>query len=71
VTEPDDETISIDEATDDSRRRERDGVSALRDVEAEQGDEEGVTDTLTLDDKAARETGAALDGRDEPEPQLD
>jgi hypothetical protein len=71
VTEPDDELISIEAERDARRGRDRDGVSSLRDVEAEQGDEEEVIDELTLDDRAAREAGAQLDGRDEPEPQLD
>ena len=53
------------------RARERDGVSSLRDVEAEEGDEDGTADTFDMDDVEARELGAQLDGRDEPEPGLD
>lgn len=51
--------------------RSRDGVSSLRDTEAEAGDEEGLADTYDLDDREARELGVELDDRDEPEPGLD
>jgi len=50
--------------------RDRDGVESLRDVEAEQGDEESLDDLFDLDDREARELGVELDGRDEPEPGL-
>ena len=70
VTDPsedvEDEVISIDEARSPKKTRDQDGVSSLRDVEAEQDEEEGITDTFTVDDRAAREIGADLDGRDEP-----
>jgi hypothetical protein len=69
MTEPDDDdVISLDEPP----RRDQDGVAALRDVEAEQGDEEELDDLFDhLDDRGARELGADLDDRDEPEPGLD
>jgi len=51
--------------------RDRDGVSALRDTEAEAGDESGIDDDFDMDDREARELGVDLDGRDEPEPGLD
>jgi hypothetical protein len=72
-TDPADEpeVTSIEERQAEHRRRETDGVSSLRDVEAEEGDDEGLADTFDLDDRGARELGAGLDGRDEPEPRLD
>jgi hypothetical protein len=66
----DDDEISID-SVDEQARRDRDGVSSLRDVEAESGDDEQTTDDFDLDDRAARELGVNLDARDEPEPGLD
>jgi len=51
--------------------RDRDGVSALRDTEAEAGDESGIDDVFDMDDREARELGVNLDDRDEPEPGLD
>jgi hypothetical protein len=72
--DPDD--IPADDADlDDSRdlpiNREQDGVAALRDTEAESGDEAGLVDTYDMDDREARELGIDLDGRNEPEPRLD
>lgn len=64
----DDETV--DERLDVPKDRESDPVAALRDVESEAGDEEELTDTYDMDDRAARELGADLDDRDEPEPGL-
>jgi hypothetical protein len=61
----------VDESLDDRPSRDRDGVAALRDVEAEAGDEAELTDDYDMDDRAARELGADLDDRDEPEPGLD
>jgi len=61
----------FDEPLDDRAGRDRDGVASLRDVEAEAGDEEELTDDFDMDDKAARELGVDLDDRDEPEPNLD
>jgi hypothetical protein len=66
---PDPEVVSLD-AHRSPARRDQDGVSSLHDVEAEQGDEEGVEDAFDADDRALREVGADLDGRDEPEPRL-
>jgi hypothetical protein len=51
--------------------RDRDGVASMRDIEAEQGDEEGVEDLFILDEAAAREVGADLPGDQRDEPQLD
>jgi len=48
--------------------RDQDGVGSLRDTEAEAGDEEGLVDEFDMDDREARELGADLDNRDEPEP---
>jgi hypothetical protein len=53
-----------------SLSRDRDGVGGLRDLEAEQGDEEGLDDLFDLDDRAAKQLGVSLDGRDEAEPGL-
>ena len=53
-----------------SLSRDRDGVESLRDIEAEQGDEEALDDLFDLDDREAKELGVSLDGRDEPEPGL-
>jgi hypothetical protein len=61
----------FDEALDARAGRDRDGVASLRDVEAEAGDEAGLSDDYDMDDKAARELGVDLDDRDEPEPTLD
>ena len=68
----DDETevIFIEAHQEPQHRRDQDGVAALRDVEAEEGEDEGVDDVFDMDDKAARESGALLDDRDEPEPGL-
>jgi hypothetical protein len=49
-------------------RPDQDGVAALRDVEAEAGDESGISDAFAMDDREARELGVDLDNRDEPEP---
>jgi hypothetical protein len=60
----------VDERLDEPKERESDPVASLRDVEAEAGDEEELTDAYDMDDRAARELGANLDNRDEPEPGL-
>jgi hypothetical protein len=60
-----------DTSLDASEGPDRDGVSALHDVEAEAGDEEGLGDTYDMDDREARELGVQLDDRDEPEPRPD
>ena len=51
--------------------RDRDGLGSLRDTEAEAGDEAEIDDDFDMDDREARELGAVLDDRDEPEPDLD
>ena len=51
--------------------RDRDGVGALRDTEAEAGDEEEVTDSFDLDVDEARELGVNLDRVDGETPELD
>lgn len=77
-TGPDD--IGDDRDTDDGDTEDRldvpsgrddDPVASMRDTEAEAGDEEGLDDSYDMDDREARELGAQLDGRDEPEPGLD
>jgi hypothetical protein len=50
---------------------DRDGVRALRDMEAEAGDEEELRDLFALDHEAARAAGALLDDLGEEEPVLD
>ena len=40
---------------------ERDGVASLHDTDAEAGDEAGVRDALTLDERELREAGLAFD----------
>jgi hypothetical protein len=51
--------------------RERDGVSSLRDVQEESGDEAGVHDAYDLDEREAQDLGIRLDSREEPEPHLE
>jgi len=65
----DDEDMTADART--AGGRDRDGVSALRDTEAEAGDENEIADDFDMDDREARELGVDLDGRDEPEPGFD
>lgn len=48
--------------------RDQDGVGALRDTEAETGDESQIIDDFDMDDREASEIGVNLDDRDEPEP---
>jgi hypothetical protein len=70
---PDDRSdeISYDEAAAEAEHdRDRDGIDALRDVEAEAGDEESVGDGFDLDTNEARDLGVALDRVDD-EPRLD
>ena len=70
---PDDRSddISYDEvAAEAEHNRDRDGIDALRDVEAEAGDEEAVGDGFDLDTNEARDLGVALDRVDD-EPRLD
>ena len=49
---------------------EQDGVASLHDIEAEEGDEQGLFDEFELDHRAARQIGVALDDSDD-EPRLD
>lgn len=60
--------VSLDAPSSD---RERDGVAALHDTEAEAGDEEGLADAFDLDWTEARALGADLDRADRGESQLD
>jgi hypothetical protein len=60
--------VSLDAPSSD---RERDGVAALHDTEAEAGDEEELADAFDLDRKEARALGAELDRADRDESQLD
>jgi hypothetical protein len=62
--------VSIDEERVELRR-DRDGVSSLRDTEAESGDEDEVTDRFDLDTTEARDLGVALDRTDGEIPRLD
>ncbi|MDQ1746705.1 MAG: hypothetical protein QOD07_968 [Frankiaceae bacterium] len=48
--------------------RGQDGVDALRDTEAEAGDDSEIRDAFDMDHREARELGVNLDDRDEPEP---
>jgi len=66
-----DDVASFEEALQADANRDRDGVSSLRDTEAEEGDEEGLEDTFDRDEAEERELGAGLDAHDEPEPRLD
>jgi hypothetical protein len=66
--DPDDLADDDDEGV--LRDSDQDGVAALRDTEAEAGDESGIRDAFDMDDREARELGVALDGRDEPEPDF-
>ena len=50
---------------------EQDPITALHDTQEEGGDESAVTDSLTLDEREAREVGVDLDPVEEDEPRLD
>ena len=62
------DVISYDDVSND---RDRDGVASLHDAEAEQGDEEEVTDAFDLDSEEARELGGNLDRLGGETPELD
>lgn len=62
--------ISLDEDRVESGR-DRDGVSSLRDTEAESGDEDEVMDRFELDSVEAHELGVALDRTGGETPRLD
>ncbi len=49
---------------------EQDGVASLHDIEAEEGDEQGLWDEFDMDHREARQIGVALD-LSEDEPRLD
>ena len=51
--------------------QEQDPVSSLHDTDEEAGDEEGLTDTFSIDKRAAKELGVELDSADGQEPELD
>ncbi|HTR69364.1 MAG TPA: hypothetical protein VMH41_03955 [Mycobacteriales bacterium] len=51
--------------------RERDGVTSLRDTEAEQGDEEYLDDSFELDTEEARDLDVGLDRLGGETPRLD
>ena len=60
--------VSLDAPVTD---RERDGVAALHDTEAEAGEEAEIADLFDLDLTEARGLGADLDRADRGESQLD
>jgi hypothetical protein len=62
--------ISLDDVRQEARR-DRDGVSSLRDTEAESGDEDEVTDRFEIDSIEARELGVDLDRTGGETPLLD
>jgi hypothetical protein len=64
------DTVSYDDVRDQAAR-DRDGVSSLRDTEAEAGDEVGVVDDFDLDQDEAAEAGVALDRTGGETPRLD
>jgi hypothetical protein len=64
------DTVSYDDVRDQADR-DRDGVSSLRDTEAESGDEDEVTDAFDLDQDEAQELGVALDRTGGETPRLD
>jgi hypothetical protein len=50
---------------------DRDGVSSLRDIEADAGDEREIDDAFDIDEREALELGVALDRTAPDEPSLD
>lgn len=69
-TDLDDDDDSAADIDGSHPRRDQDGVEALRDTEAEAGDDSEMRDTFDMDDREARELGVNLDDRDEPEPDF-
>jgi hypothetical protein len=65
---PEDDDV---ESLDAPRTRDQDGVASLRDTDAEQGDDAGITDDFDLDKREAREVGVQLDSTGDQEPGLD
>ena len=72
-------TKSDDIGSDDSGRlyetepgvQGQDPVSSLHDTDEETGDEAGLSDTFSIDSRAAKELGIELDPPDGQEPELD
>jgi hypothetical protein len=72
-------TNSDDIGSDDSGRlyvtrpgeQEQDPVSSLHDTSEESGDEAGLTDTFSIDSRAAKELGVELDSAGGQESELD
>ncbi len=64
------DTISYDDVR-DQHQRERDGIESLHDTDAEQGDEEEITDDFDLDRLQAEELGVDLDRVGGETPRLD
>jgi hypothetical protein len=62
--------ISLDDIRNEARR-DRDGVSSMRDTEAESGDEDEVSDSYDLDTAEAEELGVELDRIGGETPYLD
>lgn len=52
------------------REQEQDPVSSLHDISEETGDEAGLTDTFSIDARAAREFGVDLDSAGGQESEL-
>ena len=51
--------------------QEQDPVSSLHDTDEEAGDEAGLTDTFSIDSRAAKERGVELDSPGGQESKLD
>jgi hypothetical protein len=49
----------------------QDPVASLHDTDEEAGDEEGLTDTFSIDLRAAKDLGVELDSPGGQEPELD
>lgn len=64
-----DDVESYDDAS-ARHERDRDGVASLHDAEAEQGDEDEVTDAFDIDNEEARELGGNLDRLSGETPEL-
>ena len=64
------DTVSYDDVR-ERHDRDQDGVASLRDVDAEQGDEDEVVDQMDLDQSAAQEGDVDLDRIGGETPRLD
>lgn len=73
MTEPGSESDDLPETsfTELWSEPDRDGVSVLRDTEAESGDETEMRDLYDLDETEAEELGIKLDALEPDEPPLD